>query len=102
MGNYFMDQYSLLHFASGIVAYFWNINLLTWIILHVIFEILENTTVGIKMINKIKLWPGGKPEPDSLINSLGDNVFAILGWMMAYYVDNIGQKYNWYRPHIQY
>jgi hypothetical protein len=28
MGQQFIDQYLLLHFAVGIVAYFWNIDMI--------------------------------------------------------------------------
>jgi len=28
MGKYFFDQYTILHFAVGIIAYFWNVSLL--------------------------------------------------------------------------
>ena len=41
MGNKFIDQYSLLHFAVGIVVYFWDISLLSWFVLHTIFELIE-------------------------------------------------------------
>jgi len=96
------DQYTLLHIASGISAYFWNISLKNWIILHTIFEITENTNIGMKIINKyIKIWPGGKEKRDSLENSLiGDTTGAIIGWYMAYYLDYIGTKRGWYEGHL--
>ncbi len=101
MGKRLFDQYTYLHFASGITSYFWNVDLLTTIILHTIFEILENTNVGMKIINKyIKLWPGGKPSKDSFINSVGDTIGIILGWTTAYMIDKIGEKYGWYKSHI--
>ena len=43
MGKKLLDQYSYLHFAVGIVIYFWGINLKNWFILHVVFEIVENS-----------------------------------------------------------
>lgn len=103
MGVYFIDQYSLLHFASGIIAYFWNISLTTWIIMHVIFEYIENTKIGIYIINNwISFWPGGKPRADNFLNSFfGDNICAILGWLFAYGVDKIGNKYGLYDSHIK-
>ena len=102
MGVKLFDQYSYLHFAVGIIAYFWNISLLNWIILHTIFEILENTQIGMNIINKyLLIWPGGKPKSDSIINSIGDTIGTILGWFSAYYLDKIGNKYNWYPLHIQ-
>ena len=101
MGYQIIDQYTYLHFATGITAYFWNINLLNTIILHTIFEILENTNIGMKIINKyIKLWPGGKEYKDSFINSVGDTIGTILGWTTAYMIDKIGEKYGWYKSHI--
>lgn len=103
MGKLLLDQYSLLHFAVGIVVYFWGISLKTWIIGHILFEYIENTPRGMQFINNNLngLWPGGKPEPDSFINStIGDNLIAALGWLFAYYIDNLGKKYNLYTPHI--
>jgi hypothetical protein len=100
MGKRFLDQYTYLHFAVGIVVYFWNISLLNWIILHTIFEFLENTKIGMKLINNLPFWPGGKPESDSIINNIGDTIGAILGWISAYLLDNLGNKYGWYTLHI--
>ncbi len=90
MGIYFFDQYSILHMAVGIIAYFFGIQFTNWIILHLLFEYLENTNTGIYIINTYfhDIWPGGKPKSDTFINSmLGDNFFAILGWLIAYYLD---------------
>ena len=79
-----MDAYSLLHFAVGVVVRHWDMSFIIWFILHTAFELLENTPSGIYFINEhFKLWPGGKQHPDSLINMLGDTVFALLGWYAA-------------------
>lgn len=87
MGQSFMDGYSLLHLATGIVVYYWNIPLYLWIIIHTLFEILENTDIGMNFINKYMIfWPGGKSQADSLVNSIGDTFFAILGWVIASFV----------------
>jgi len=95
MGSNLFDQYSYLHFAVGIVIYFFDITLVQWFILHVIFEIVENTQIGIDVINTYLLfWPGGKPQPDSLLNSTGDTIAALIGWVSAYYVDNIIKKHQ--------
>lgn len=83
MGYDFMDHYSLLHFAMGIVFYFWGITLKTSVIIHIIFEILENTKIGMSIINKFYYWPGGKTHADSITNSIGDTVFFIAGWLLA-------------------
>lgn len=89
MGKYFYDKYSLLHFAVGIVFYFWGFSFMEWNVLHVMFEIFENTPQGIHFIdNYIKMWPGGKKAPDTLLNSTGDVFFGALGWIVAYVVSN--------------
>ena len=86
MGYKLFDKYTYLHFAMGIVAYFWNISLPNWLILHTIFEIVENTQMGMNIINNyIVLWPGGKQNSDSIINIAGDTLGATLGWLSAYY-----------------
>ncbi len=69
MGKYLFDQYTFLHFAVGIIAYFWNISFKIWIIIHTLFEIFENTETGMYIINNyIPLWPGKKPKKDTYIN----------------------------------
>jgi hypothetical protein len=89
MGKTFSDQFSILHFATGIVAYFLGVPLLLWIMIHLIFEIVENMSQSIYFIDHyLTFWPGGKKYPDSLINSIGDEFYAILGWVFAYWVDS--------------
>lgn len=85
MGVYFTDNFSLLHLASGIVAYYWGISFITWFILHAAFEMTENTEGGMQVIRKIKLWPGGKTHADSILNRLGDQFYACIGWAIAHY-----------------
>jgi hypothetical protein len=102
MGFQFFDQYTYLHFAVGIIAYFWNISLLYWFVLHTIFEFVENTQMGIHIINKyIVFWPGGKPKSDSIMIRVGDTLGAVFGWVSAYYLDNLGVKYNWYEARVK-
>ena len=102
MGARLFDQYTYLHFAVGIIAYFWNISLLDWFILHTVFEIWENTQIGINFINRfIVFWPGGKEKPDSIINSIGDTCGTLIGWLSAYYLDKIGNKYKWFTWHLK-
>ena len=93
MGQKTFDQFSLLHFATGIIAYFWGLPFVWWIILHVLFEYIENTKIGMHFINKyITMWPGGKQHPDTFMNSMiGDNVSAALGWIFASMVDKYMQ-----------
>lgn len=99
MGFAVADQYSLLHFSVGVLAYFWGLSLKLFIVLHVLFEYIENTQWGMNFINNNlkNIWPGSKEHPDSFANSMiGDNLFAISGWLAASYLDYLGTKYNWY------
>lgn len=89
MGRQLFDQYTLLHFAVGIIAYFWNISFINTFLIHTIFEILENTTFGMRFINSLTFWPGGKPSSDTIINSVGDTIALLSGWYMAYLLDKI-------------
>lgn len=86
MGTQIYDKYSLLHLATGIIAYYFDMSLILWILVHTLFEILENTKQGIYFIdNYIKIWPGGKLKSDSILNSISDTIFGALGWILAYY-----------------
>lgn len=97
MGTKIVDQFSLLHFAVGIVVYFWDISLLLWFVLHTMFELIENTPQGIYFINHyIYFWPGGKPKADSTINTIGDTLFAMLGWIVAYYTTQLANSLKLY------
>lgn len=92
-----MDKFSLLHFATGIIAYFWGMSLSLWagtsagiwFLAHGIFEIAENTQYGMNFINKnIPLWPGGKYSSDTVTNMIGDQIYAMIGWGLAYMIDS--------------
>ncbi len=86
MGIHFTDKYSLLHFASGIIAYYWSISFVLWFIIHLLYEYIENTEQGMKIINKIKIWPGGKEKADKMLNSIGDQFYALLGWIFTHFI----------------
>ncbi|MEX0596366.1 MAG: hypothetical protein WD512_07680 [Candidatus Paceibacterota bacterium] len=103
MGTSTFDQYTLLHFATGVIAYFWGISFSSTVILHTLFEGIENTDLGMRVINTFfkDIWPGGKSYPDSFNNSIiGDTIGVIFGWLLAYYLDILGLKYGWYEPHL--
>ncbi len=107
MGKFFIDQYSLLHLAVGIIAYFWNISLVTSFLAHFLFELGENTKMGMNIINtyftkgSILHWPGGKPHTDARINIVGDNIFFVFGWILARAVDLYGSSKGYYTIHIE-
>lgn len=107
MGNQIADQYSLLHFCVGVIAYYWQFSLKDAFILHLIFEITENTPIGMKLINKFFVrkngvgWPGGKDRADGFLNMIGDNIFFVVGWVTANQLDLIGNQRGWYQRHIE-
>ena len=92
MGKKLFDQYTYLHFAVGIVSFYWDVSLKNLIMIHTFFEILENTEIGMKIINQIEYWPGGKLYSDSLINMVGDTIGVIIGWYTASLVNNYFMK----------
>ena len=100
MGELFLDQYTYLHFAAGIVMYYWGLTFEWMLVLHTLFEIMENTSMGMTLINRyITAWPGGKPYADSIINSIGDTVGVIAGWYSAKILDTTGAQRGWYAQH---
>jgi hypothetical protein len=104
MGYRVADQYSLLHASVGVFAYFWSIPFILSVIIHTIFEIVENSATGIHYIQKyfigsgIFKWPGGKREPDAIINRIGDTVFFAGGWLLASWLNRVGTERAWYYP----
>lgn len=90
MGTKMFDQFTLLHFATGVIAYFWGFSFALFLILHTLFEILENTKQGMTFINKyFTIWPGGKPQANNIINRVGDTIGAVIGWYMAQQLDKL-------------
>ena len=102
MGYQAFDQYSLLHFSIGTLAYFWSIPLWLGLLVHVIFEYIENTNYGVYFINKYIIdtglfnWPGGKYISDEFVNTMADNTIFAIGWIVAYWLDIIGTARGWY------
>jgi hypothetical protein len=80
------DAYSFVHFSVGVISYYLKINLSTWFILITLFELIQNVQCGslIDMI-KAKITPFSQQSPESTINSIGDILSALLGWICAYY-----------------
>lgn len=97
MGKALIDQYSLLHFAVGIIAYFWGISAYITVLVHMAFELVENTEQGIRFINKyLTFWPGGKPYPDTVPNSIMDTLSTLAGWWAARLADMVSRERHLY------
>jgi len=105
MASQFLDQYTYLHFATGIIFYFWGISFTNSFILHSIYEYFEITDFGTKFINTYlgNIWPGGgKHKQEKFIyNGLGDTIGFIIGWVTSYYIDRLGKNMGWYDLHIE-
>ncbi len=89
------NEYTLLHVAAGIIAYYWGLPLIGWLIVHALFEYIENTKIGMNLINNyIPTWPGGKQTKETFFQSMvSDNFFAVVGWLIASFVDK-GFKFS--------
>lgn len=86
----FLDAYSLSHFAFGIVAYYIGITFEQWFWLHIIFELVENSIVTRTYANKFLYSFGFEMiNVDTIINSLGDQVSAMAGWLLPYFLDKV-------------
>lgn len=96
MGTQAVDQYSFLHFSAGVIAYFWNVPLIAWFIINLLFEAFENSAFGMGIIQKISFFPGGQSQADVPSNIVCDIIFCMLGWAAGYGVDYLGKKYKWY------
>ena len=82
MNQVLIDRYSFLHMLSGIVASFF-MEFKTWFILHMLFEIIENTNQGVYFIQTYLLWwPGRKDKADPILNSISDQVFSLIGFLI--------------------
>ena len=84
-----IDRYSLLHFATGILAQYWGLTFSVFVLGHVAFELFENTKTGMMLIRLFPFWPGGKVRADSWLNIRGDNLFAAAGFLLASYVNDV-------------
>ncbi len=73
-----------MHFSVGIILYFWKVSFINTVLLHTFYEVfIDNTDLGAKFINKIKIWTGGKKSRDTPQNSFGDTIFFIIGYLSA-------------------
>ena len=74
------DPYSIAHAGSGVVARSLQLSLLQTIVLHTIFEIVENNYLKFHPTIK-KIFPD--PSKDTLLNSVGDTVSIAAGWYLT-------------------
>lgn len=93
--KFFYDQFSWAHLAAGIIVYYMGITFEQWFWLHLLFEIVENGSMSRKMAQKyIPKFGWDSPIQDTIINTIGDQVFAIIGWLIAYFVNTVLFKHK--------
>lgn len=94
MGELFTDNFSILHFATGIIFYYFGISFSQSFVIHLLFEALENQNFAMDIISKTGWWPGGKDKADSVLNSIGDQFYFSIGWILAKQLDydNKGER----------
>ena len=73
------DPYSLCHAGGGVAAASINLTLTQTIVLHTIFEIVENQYLKFHPSVK-KIFPD--PSKDTLINTIGDTISVAIGWYL--------------------
>jgi hypothetical protein len=91
MGQYLLDKFSILHFTIGILWRYMGFDIISLFLFHTIFEIVENSKIGMYIISTyFKIWPGGKPSADTLLNIVGDILISLLGWILTntYFIQN--------------
>lgn len=88
MGRDFIDRFSLLHFATGIVAQYWGTPLWLFILGHIAFEIFESTRFGMALFNRLPFLKGLSGH-STWTNIVGDNLCAWAGWALASYVNDV-------------
>ena len=99
MGTQCFDQFSLLHGAVGVIFYFWGISFWWWMLIHILYEIIENTSQGMMIINHyFTWWPGGKEFADAWVNNMGDLFSGAMGWWIASLLDRYMGKLHPYTP----
>ena len=74
------DPYSLAHAGSGVVARSVKLSLLQTIVIHTVFEIVENNYLKFHPTIK-KIFPD--PSKDTLLNSIGDTISIAVGWYLT-------------------
>lgn len=74
------DPYSLAHAGAGVAAKSVGLSLGSTILLHSVFELLENEYLKFHPIVK-KVFPD--PSKDTLVNMIGDTISVAVGWYLT-------------------
>ena len=89
---------SIVHFGVGFFVGLLGVSLIWWILLHLTWELLENSLIGQRLSQGFQAWSNykldGCTKPptlfiycgDSAVNSNMDTICAIAGWFIGYLV----------------
>jgi hypothetical protein len=98
-----LDQYSLLHFAVGVLLFFGRFSFLLATLTHATFSLLYNNDAGYSFIKRYAAWWPGSKRADSYYNMLGDNLSFNAGWLVASVCDSWlatgDAKREWYETY---
>jgi hypothetical protein len=75
------DPYSLCHAGGGVVAASIKLTLVQTVVLHTIFELVENHYLKFHPTVR-KIFPD--PSKDTLANMIGDTISVGLGWYLGH------------------
>lgn len=75
-----LDEWSIVHASGGIIAAQTGVTLPQFLVLHTIFEIVENADKGKGLLSKIG-WD--RKGGDTFTNVLGDTISAAAGWYLG-------------------
>ena len=75
-----LDEWSIVHVSGGIVAAQTGITLPQFMVLHTLFELVENTDQGTGLLSKIG-WD--RKNGDTWANIAGDTLSAVAGWYLG-------------------
>ncbi len=74
------DAWSFVHLASGVVAANMKTTFPTFLILHTLFELIENTEEVSAVMSRIGF---DRRRMDTPANILGDTISASIGWALG-------------------
>ena len=74
------DAWSFVHVGGGVIAASLNTTLPTFLLIHTIWEILEQTEEVSSAMRKVGF---DRDRMDSRTNMFGDTVAALIGWALG-------------------
>ena len=87
MDQYAFDEYSVVHFAIGLLTFQAGFSFLTLAIVYAIFKIFINVSVGMYVVDTyITPLLGYKLFPESFKNIGSDLGMCFLGWLVGFLV----------------